>query len=271
MVIGHLSEDQTPEGPSLGGAVAYAGLTAAALGSKVGILTSAADSIDLSRLAGLEVARRPAAQSTSFQNRYSPAGRRQTVIRQADRLGVDDLPADWRAPAIAHLAPILHEIDLDLTACFPESFLGLSPQGLLRDWNQHGQISPRSWQACAEFLPAADAVVVSIEDLQLDWAAAERMAARCRVLVVTEGSAGARLWTSERWERRTAVPAAAVDPTGAGDVFSALFFSLYQRTGDALGSVETANSLAAVSVGRRGLAAVPSAAEVQAVLQPMKS
>ncbi len=40
LVIGHIARDLTPSGPRLGGTVAYSGLTARALGLRVGIVTS---------------------------------------------------------------------------------------------------------------------------------------------------------------------------------------------------------------------------------------
>jgi len=40
LVIGHVAADVTPTGLQLGGTVSYAGLTARALGVRVGIVTS---------------------------------------------------------------------------------------------------------------------------------------------------------------------------------------------------------------------------------------
>ena len=55
LAIGHVTEDQTPEGIVLGGTVTYAGLTANAFGKKVGVLTAASRTTDLSPLAKLQV------------------------------------------------------------------------------------------------------------------------------------------------------------------------------------------------------------------------
>lgn len=271
LVIGHLSEDRTAAGTALGGTVAYSGLTAAAMGAAVGVVTSTADSIDLSALEGLSIIRRPAAKSTSFENRYEASGRVQTLLSRAEDLTLSDVPSDWRTPAIAHLAPIDREIDLQLCGSFPDAFVGLTPQGLMREWNSDGRVSPLSWEACTDYLPLANAVVLSIEDLGLDWQSADAMAARCRALVVTEGPRGARLHVGGKWIHRPAPESVESDPTGAGDIFAALFFTQFQRTGDPVGAVDTANRIAAVSVTRQGLDGVPNAAEVQAGLQAMES
>ena len=40
LVIGHVAHDLAPDGPRVGGTVAYSALTARALGMKVGIVTA---------------------------------------------------------------------------------------------------------------------------------------------------------------------------------------------------------------------------------------
>lgn len=246
--------------------MAYAGLTAAALGISVGIVTSAADSIDLSPLAGLTVVRHPSAHSTSFQNRYGPEGRVQTLLSRAENLTLREIPDEWHHPTIAHLSPIAREVDLALCRGFPHSFVGLTPQGLMRDWDQEGRVSARSWEACADLFPVAEAVVLSIEDLELDWQSAERMAEHCQVLVVTTGREGARFCVDGKWHRQPGIAAEEVDPTGAGDIFAALFFWHYKRTGDAARAAEIANYFAAASVSRPGLDGVPKPDQVAAGL-----
>ncbi len=42
LVVGHVTEDITPQGVMLGGGVTYSALTAKAMGLKVGIITSCA-------------------------------------------------------------------------------------------------------------------------------------------------------------------------------------------------------------------------------------
>lgn len=255
----------------LGGTVAYSGLTAAAIGASVGVVTSAADSTDLAPLSGLSLVRQPAAGSTSYLNRYEPEGRVQTLLGRATDLRLEHVPVDWRAPRIAHLAPIAREIDLTLCQGFPDSFVGLTPQGLMREWDAEGRVSPGSWESCTELLQAVDAVVLSIEDLQMDWQAAQGMAGHCRVLVVTTGRLGARFHTQGQWHERAGIAIEEVDVTGAGDVFAAVFFWMMERSGDPAAAVEAANRVAGASVTRRGLAAVPTPQELRAGLQPIGS
>ncbi len=253
----------------MGGAVAYAGLTAAEIGASVRLVTATADSLDLSALGNLELARRSSTSTTAFHNHYDQHGRTQTLLSRADDLRVSDVPAEWRSPKIAHLAPIAREIDLEMCTAFPDSFVGLSAQGLLRDWDAEGRISVAPWDDCLDCLRAADAVVLSIEDLQ-DWESAERLAPLCNLLVVTQGGQGARYHAGGSWQTVEGIATKQVDPTGAGDIFAALFFFLLASEADPERAAQAANRAAAASVSRAGLASAPSAAEIRAALKPMR-
>jgi sugar/nucleoside kinase (ribokinase family) len=266
LIIGHASKDLTPHGPTLGGTVAYAGLTAHALGLRVGVVTSAAEDVDFSPLRDLHVHRVPAAVSTSFENVYTSEGRVQTINGQATALGRWAVPLPWLSAPIVHLAPIACEIDPELANAFPNSFLGMTPQGWMRRWDQAGRVRLTTWEVTRDLLPVASAVVLSIEDLQGDLRAAQAMAEHCRVLVVTEGPRGARVHAQGEWRSVPAPAAQEVDPTGAGDVFAAVFFAQLHRGGDAWQAAAHANHVAAGSVTRKGLASAPDAAEATAAL-----
>lgn len=271
LVVGHLSEDRTPEGPVLGGTVAYAGLTAHAMGRAVGIVTSASEALDLSPVRELSLALKLAPISTSFENRYTSQGRVQTLLGRASDLELADVPRPWRSPKIVHLAPLAGEIPTELVQAFPSSFLGVTPQGSMREWDSAGRVRLRSWESVRELLPAADAVVLSNEDLKMDYSAAQAMADHCRVLVVTEAPKGARVYTQGRPASVPAPPTHEVDPTGAGDIFAAVYFIHLQQSGDPWQAAEVANQIAALSVTRRGLASVPTVLEARAALHRLGS
>lgn len=266
LIIGHASKDLTPQGPSLGGTVAYAGLTAHALGLRVGVVTSAAPDLDFAPLRDLEVHCIPAPASTSFENVYTPEGRVQTINGQASPLGPSAVPRAWMDAPIVHLAPIACEIEPALVQAFPGALLGMTPQGWMRRWDGAGRVHLTSWEATRELLPAAGAVVLSIEDLQGELHAAQAMSELCRVLAVTEGPRGARVRAHGGWRSVPAPEAQELDPTGAGDVFAAVFFSELFRGSDPWQAADYANRVAAGSVTRRGLASAPSPAEAAAAL-----
>ncbi len=269
LVIGHLAQDLTPQGPTLGGTVAYAGLTALALGRRVGVVTSGGSGLDLAPLKGLRLVTLPSSEVTSFENRCALEGRLQFLRGRALPLGPQAVPARWRTTPIVHIGPIADEVDPALLRIFPRSLVGLTPQGWMRRWDAQGRVSPTGWEPIAGRLSLADAVVVSLEDLGGDASAAEAMAGACRLLVVTDGPRGARVFVDGRGRQFPAPAVREVDPTGAGDVFAAAFFIRLAECGDPWEAARFANQLAARSVTRQGIAAAPTPDEVEAALSPV--
>ena len=264
LVLGHLSLDHTPSGPSLGGTAAYAALTARALGRRPAIVTSAADDLDLSPLDGIPVRRLAAAESTTFRNEYVDGTRRQQILARASPLDSTAIPAEWQSASIVHLAPIAGELPPSLADSFSENELvGLTPQGWMRRWDDRGWVSQESWTTALEAIRQADVVVIGVEDVAGDEAELESLAAACRLLVATEGARGARVYWNRDVRRFPAPSAEAVDPTGAGDIFATAFFVRYHQTRDPWEAARFGNLLASASVARRGLAGIPSAREVQ--------
>lgn len=261
LAVGHVTQDLTPAGPTLGGTVAYAALTALGCGYAPGIFTACAATLDLSPLHAVAVERQLSPASTTYENVYTPTGRTQFLRARAAALDLQTLPAHWRAPHIVHLAPLAQELPLDLPNGWGNAFIGLTPQGWLRRWDDTGQV----WTEPAPpaKLPPTNAIVLSIEDLRGDWALATAWAARTPVLVVTQGPAGCIVYTPQAEPR--SVPGFRydeVDPTGAGDVFAAAFFINLHETGDPYASARFANAVAGFSITRPGLQGVPDPTEI---------
>lgn len=267
LLIGHLSEDRTPKGITLGGTVCYSGLTAHALGHSVGLITAASESVDLEPLRDLSVVVKPSPQSTSFENIYNSEGRTQTIDSQAANLTPEDIPPEWPEVELVHIAPLITEFDREILRPFQNSFIGLTPQGLMRKWDSTGRISALPWHVAGEFIRVADAVVVSIADLNMDEEAAEVMASQCRVMVLTDGPGGARVWVEGEMRSIPAPPVQALDATGAGDIFAAAFFSRLHTLGDPWVATETAIHLATASVTRSGISGTPTSDEIQDALR----
>ncbi|WP_299026423.1 PfkB family carbohydrate kinase [uncultured Thermanaerothrix sp.] len=263
LVIGHVTQDLSPGGPVLGGTAAYAALTARAMGLRVGVITACHPETDLSPLSEVQVLAWPAEHTTTFENLSRPEGRVQYLHRLATSLQLNMVPEAWRKTPIVHLAPVAQEVDPKLVRAFPDSFIGLTPQGWLRAWDAQGRVHFTEWPEARYVLEAANAAVLSLEDVAGNEAIIEEMLASIRVLVVTEGAAGARLyWNGDlRYFRPPAVQE--VDATGAGDVFAAAFFIRLHQTRDPWEAARYATQLAAISVTRPGLAGVPTAAEAQ--------
>lgn len=104
LVIGHITQDLLDDGTySPGGTVSYSGLTAAALGQRVGILTSCSPDLELSAYSGLQVRALPASQSTVFRNIRTDSGRLQYMYHSARRLDAASVPEAWKNCPLVHL------------------------------------------------------------------------------------------------------------------------------------------------------------------------
>jgi len=266
LVIGHLTQDLVPGGPRLGGTAAYASLTALALGLRVGIVTSWAMELPLGPLGSIPMVNLPTEKSTTFENIATPEGRIQFIHSVAPSLDLNLIPDPWLNAPIVHLGPVAQEVEPTLVRHFPNSLIGLTPQGWLREWDSEGRVTSTEWPESDFVLRQAGAAVISAEDVDNGEARIEEMATSCKVLAVTEGAAGARLfWNGD--VRRFRTPAyQEIDATGAGDIFAAAFFYRLYMTRDPWEAARFATLLSAPSVTRTGLDSIPTAEEIKACL-----
>lgn len=266
LIIGHLTRDLSPSGPRLGGTAAYAGLTAHALGLRVGIVTSWGAELPLGNLRHIPIISYPAEHSTTFENIYTEKGRVQIVHTVAPLLDYHLIPEPWRQAPIVHLGPVAQEVEPGLVRHFPTSLVGLTPQGWLRAWDETGRVHPSEWPEATFTLQQSGAAVLSVEDMQYDEGRIEEMAAAARILVVTEGAAGARVYWNGDVRRFRPPQVEEIDSVGAGDIFAAAFFIRLYLTRDPWESARFANQVAATSVTRCGLDGIPTPEEIQEYL-----
>ena len=274
LVIGHVTHDILPNGARvLGGTVSYASLTAAALGRAVGIVTSASADADLAPLDTLTtLVRQPAPATTTFENVYVNGHREQYVYTFAALLTPDAVPEPWLKTPIVHLGPIMRECDPGLADYYAgKTFLGLTPQGWMRNSDARGHVFPIAWAEAEHLLPLASAVVLSIEDIGGNWDLATYFAQQTKVLVVTCGWDGGTLFIDGQPTTFPAVPVTQVDPTGAGDIFATAFFIAMASGAQPLAATRFAACLAARSVTRVGLDSAPRPDEVAACPLDLKS
>lgn len=262
LMIGHITQDLTPQGPALGGTASYAALTASSFGLRVGIVTSCRSDLNLDLFTGITVIRKDAGQNSTFINTHTPAGRIQHIKGVAETITLADIPAVWRDAPIVHLGPVVHEISPEIASAFPNAIMGITPQGWLRTWDEAGMVSYCHWQEAASVLGHASVVIMSIEDVQGNEEVVSEFAELVPVLVVTEGAAGCRVYWNGDQRNFRPPQVTEVDPVGAGDVFATSFFIRYQTTRDPWESARFATLLAANSVTRKTLAGVPTKEEV---------
>lgn len=266
LVVGHLTIDRTPSGPTLGGSAAYAARTAQAMRQRVGVVTAWGNEIEPSALAGIPILAAQAPHSTTFENIYTPTGRIQYIRHTAPKIDFSLVPEAWRSAKIIHIAPVAQESSPLLPDSFRPALLGLTPQGWFRAWDAGGLVHPCAWSQSEQALSKAGAVVLGIEDVGGDEDLIEEMAQQARLLVVTEGAAGARLFWRGDVRRFRPPQIVEVDATGAGDIFATAFFVRLLETRDPWEAARLATRIAANSVTRPGLQGTPTREEVQACL-----
>jgi len=259
LVIGHITQDLTAVGPTIGGTAAYSARTAHALGCRVGIVTAVADGLlNTELLEGIDIYNIGAERSSTFSNLNTPAGRIQTVHHVAPQIKYHHIPDVWRTTPMVHLGPVLHEIDHDIVRSFPDSNLFITPQGYYRSWNENGLVSFAEWPEAKFVLNNCQAAVLSIEDLNHNEKYAEQLAQAISILIITKGSEGADLYYEGFKQHYSVEKEEELDSTGSGDIFASAFFIHFKQTKDLDEAVKFALKIAAESVKREGLAGAPS-------------
>lgn len=272
LVIGHMTADLVPGGRILGGTVSYAAPTYAALGHRVGILTSAAYNEPLLKhlLPFGKLIVLPADSSLTYENIYRHSGRQQFVRATARAIRYGDVPNGWTDAPYVHLGPLADEVDpLRMARQFPDAIIMLTLQGLMRRWDEDGKVRFKRWFD-QEAFKLIDLLVYSEEDVHLYPQLTDEIRQVCNHLVVTNGRAGGTYYYNGDSRRYSSIEVQARDLTGAGDVFAASLLGLLPMVeNDVFKAVETAGRLAAYSVTRTGIDSAPTAAEITRELENM--
>ncbi len=262
LLIGHTTRDLTLHRHKLGGSVAYAGLTLAALGCRVRVLTAASRDLDLGLLNSLELHRLTAPQSTTFENIYRQNAREQFLRAHAGPITAGDMPQAWCRTDLLFLAPVANEVGPDLARSVDFSLLGVTAQGWFREIRPDGSVKLKPWQQVLPRIPQSAIVVLSTEDLGGSSAGAVEIASKCRILALTDGARGADVFWDGQQVHIPAPVADEIDPTGAGDIFAAVFFCRLLLGDEAPIAARHANLHASASVSQSGLRAVPDVIEI---------
>lgn len=218
-------------------------------------------------LAGIPIHLLPAPVTTTFTNIYRGGQRTQVVTAVADPIEPEQLPQEWVSAPIVLLGPLVREIPPSWTTVFPHALLGITPQGWMRAWDAAGHVRPTRWENAAEFLPRADAVILSREDVGGDEAYIAELAQQARLLVVTDGWHGATIYQPGSRIHIPPRPTTEVEPTGAGDVFATAFLIRLAETGDPFIAARFANVVASMSIEAPGMDAIPFRPQVDAWLR----
>lgn len=275
LVIGQIVCDIQPDGTGvLGGTALYSGLTAARLGARVGILTRGryGETIDGVEVPSLEaysdqvtIITQEADSPTFFVNEYLGTRRTQQIRRWAGPIDLRGLPPHWANAKIIHLGPVAREIDAHQALSLTPGFLGMTPQGWMREWpmERGGRVRHVQLRLPPELLARTDAVVVSDEEI-VQARAVVQAVGQHRLGVVTLGPNGCQLTYAGKKAELPGYPVKTVDLTGAGDVFAAAFFlRAADRRVSPVAAGRFANLVAALSLRGVGPDAIPPMAEIE--------
>ena len=271
----------------VGGSAFYSALQAARLGQRALIVTQGV-AAEIERLLepyrteiALEVL--PAKQTTRLQSTGEGATRRQRVLAWAGAIG-EDVSVDC---SILHLAPVARETPARWRG--RADFIGLTPQGLIRDWSGPGaEIGPTPLDA--SLVPEhCEAIVFNEAEREccawlLDGggASVSTPAGSCRagekgptgarpgaVVAITDAAAATALRLPDGSTTRVEVPAIEefVDDVGAGDVFAAAFFIALRGGQPPRAAAAFANAAAAVRIAGFGANAIGDRAAIEARLR----
>lgn len=279
VVVGHICADILPDGSvALGGTALYSALAASAFGWRTGILTRGKFDFELDgkHIPGLDfitnriqIVVQDAEWPTIMVNDYSSGRRIQHVPRWAGPIDLRGLPPQWRSPRVLHLGPIAQEIDVRQSAGLNPRFLGITPQGWMRDWPRAtgGRVQSLHLRLPQEFVAQVDGIVVNDEEF-VDSRDTVEAIGRNGYGVVTLGDGGARLFTQGKTINIPAFDLPVVDPTGAGDVFTAAFFyRISDPNVSAEDAMRFANAAAGLSLSGVGASTIPNRQAIRRLLE----
>lgn len=265
LIIGHVTKDNLPNGAILGGTCSYSAITVRYLGLNAAIVTSAGSDIpNLDLLTGVALENIPAHSSTTFENIYQHGQRYQKWLATGQSLLFDHIPLAWQRAPIIHLAPMAQEISPALCQKFPESMVCVTIQGWLRGQDTQYNVIYQPHPDLDLYLRHADILVMSLADVAGQRDQLEHYMGQVKLGVETLGPAGCRLYHQGQVIDVPVVAQPEIDPTGAGDIFAATFFTTYWRTHDPIQAAQFANACASLSVRGVGLASIPQFAQVEA-------
>jgi sugar/nucleoside kinase (ribokinase family) len=273
VVVGHVCQDLLPDGSfGLGGSVSYATATAQQMGYRVGVVTSAGPDLDLEQaLPGAEIVCHPSQATTVFENIYLNGERKQYLHQRAEVITYEHIPPAWRRAPVAYIGSIDQEIDPSVFYCFdPSVLLGVMPQGFFRRWDENGLVQFTTWNPTDAVLGCIDVLVISELDVPDPDQLVREWGRFIDTIVVTHAARGATAYRNGEPCHYPTRPAQELDPTGAGDVFTAAYMVRFVETGDPCQAAHFANTVASFSVEGHGVAGIPMRQEVEAYLDEIE-
>jgi len=269
--VGHVTIDVLDDGSrQAGGAAFYSALQAARLGRRALIITQGVareiEQVIEPHRSELDVRILPARHTTTLQTSGSGAQRSQRMLAWAGPIE-QDLAVDTE---ILHLAPVARESPTRWRG--PAQFVGLTPQGLVREWSgTRKQIrSTQPTHSAMLIAQHCNALVLSEHERANCARLIDRASAAGAVIAITAGERPTTIIAPHnRRHAELQVPAIErpASDLGAGDVFAAAFFLALADRADPLDAARFANAAAAVRMSGTDADAIGDLDELEARLR----
>ncbi len=289
IVVGFLTHDiietRSNLRETLGGTAAYASIVASKLGAKVGVVSKVGRDfeerykrrlrdvgVDLEGLETID------GLTTVFRNIYCGEGERiQEAKNIHDEWKIDRVPPSYIDAQCFHFGPLIQEVSYGLIedAHKRGALTSLDVQGYCRRLSEGGRVQRCPWKDAETVLSNVDVFKGSFEeattianDDDVREAAETLGGMGPEIILITSGKEGSYIYDHKTFRKIQPYPIdELVDPTGAGDAYSAGFLVRYLRTGSPIPSARFASCLASFIVQGWG-ASNPPAEET--VLEKMR-
>ena len=198
----------------------------------------------------------PAAATTTFEYSLHDGVRTQWLRARAAELTRSDVPGSWLGAQVVLLGPVAYELPRHAADWFSDdSFVCAVPQGWQRSRDVSGKVvvSPTVPSGLSRRI---DAAVISETDVPAEHV--EKWAQTFRIVAVTRGRRGARVYVNGQGRDIPPVAANEVDATGAGDVWAAAFAINLAETRDIAFAAYFASAAAAMSIEHHGMQGIPT-------------
>jgi pfkB family carbohydrate kinase len=265
VTVGHVTVDVIAAEHSRrpGGGAFYSALQAARLGLRALIVTQGSapeiEALLEPYRSELELRILPAPATTTLETSWSGAQRTQRVLAWAGPI-VEEVSVDTQ---ILHFAPVARESTARWRG--QADFVGLTPQGLARAWDQDGDGEimpaplPSDRQSLDDLLPdGCSAVVVSEQERATCAPLLAAAAAAGAALAITAGAGATSVHLPDGGVTQVKAPTVAHprDDLGAGDVFAATFFVSLHEGHSPTRAAAYANAAAAIRIEGAGAGAI---------------
>ena len=260
---------------TLGGTVLYAALLMSKLGCSVAVVGKG-DRHMRDVMSGNGIQARyfqTSSRVTEFENDYR-GGRRRQKAKAGETITLKDVPPEAFAADALLIGAVLREVTFDIVAAPRQGVLMLDAQGFLRRLSPGGAVSLHFESDARRSIRRGDLLKVDEQearvisgtwDIHLALQRLYRMGPR--VVLLTLGKRGAWVYEGRQPLFIEAPVVDTVDPTGAGDVFTAAFVIKYLEGVGLEKAARFAAAAAALSTRSFGTSGIPYLSEINSCLR----